>query len=449
MWCAGAVCACAGAPPAAVAPAAIDPCVVAEGPLTPDTLTFALPGAVDPAHAPIPVSASERVVFRAVYETLIRVDCRGMVRPGLAARWRSEDGGRRWVFELRDGAAFADGLPVTADAVAAGWLAGSARIRHPWSAAGSVEVRDERTLAVTLERSYRDVPRMFADPALAIARPAPDGTSWPLGSGAYAIAGVRGGRLSAAPAAGTPRDALPVLSFVTGGADPRDLVDAGVDLLLTRERAVAAYASAAGASRAIALPWDLVYVLIVPAGSADTARFETVALHDDLTAASAGSEARPAESPFWWDAAEDCAPPGAGSGPLASAPRTPRLIYPGDDPTARGLAERLVALAASGRLPVPISPGAGAPRVVAAGLDRAEYEAALADGTAAGYVQALERQVLDRCAAAESLARSVPWRARLVPLIETRAVLVVRRAAGAVAIEWDGTPVLQTVGPRP
>jgi len=423
---------------------------VADGPLAPDTLTFALPGAVDAAHAPAPVSVSERVVFRAAYETLIRVDCRGAVRPGLAARWRSEDGGRRWVFELRDGAAFSDGLPVTADAVAAGWLATSARMPLPWSdAAGSVGVRDERTLAVSLDRPYREVPRIFADPALAIARPAPDGTSWPLGSGAYAIAGVHGGRLVAAPAVGTPRDALPVLSFVTGDADPRDLVDAGVELLLTRDRAVAAYASAAGQSRAIALPWDLVYVLIVPGGSADTARFETVALHDDLTAAAAGSEARPADSPFWWDAAGDCALPGVRDAARAGAATASRLDYTYADPTARGLAERLVALAASGRLPVPVSPGAGAPRVVAAGLGRADYESALADGGAAGYVHALERQALDRCVAAESLARTVPWRARLVPLIETRAVLVVRRAAGAVAIEWDGTPVLQTFEVRP
>src|SRR5439155_19885395 len=50
--------------------------------------TIALGDRVDPANAPHPTNDSERLLFRQLYETLVRVDCEGRVRPGLAASWR-------------------------------------------------------------------------------------------------------------------------------------------------------------------------------------------------------------------------------------------------------------------------------------------------------------------------------------------------------------------------
>jgi len=443
--------ACGGAPRASVAPAAVNPCSVAEGPPAADTLTVALSGVVDAAHAPAPASAAERIVFRSIYETLIRVDCRGTVRPGLAARWRSEDGGRRWVFELRGGAAFSDGLPVTAETVAESWRADATRRPQPWtdSLAGSISVLDARTVAVSFARPQDGVPRILADPSLAIARPAPDGAVWPLGSGAYAVVGSRDGRIVLLPRVGIPRDALPVLVFVAGDDDPRDLLDAGVDLMVTRDRAVTAYASAAGASRVIPLPWDLVYVLLAPAVPGDPRAFETVNLADDLTAAAAGSDARPPEPSYWWESAAACTIPESPIAARTGASPEPRIVYQRNDRTARGLAERLVALAASGRVPASLLPAGGAPRVAASGLDRPSWDAAVRAGSAIGYIAALERPVLDVCAAAEALAVRAPWPARLVPLIDTRAVLVVRRVAGTVALDWDGTPFLVTAEREP
>src|SRR5881628_1191196 len=86
-----------------------------------DTLTVAAPGAVDPAHAPIPVTTAERVLFRQLYETLLRVDCEGHLHPALAASWSSSDGGRTWTVTLADGAIFWDGVPVSARDVLAAW----------------------------------------------------------------------------------------------------------------------------------------------------------------------------------------------------------------------------------------------------------------------------------------------------------------------------------------
>jgi ABC-type transport system substrate-binding protein len=63
-------------------------CTIATGPAAArDTVTIALTGPIDPAHAPVPRDDAERVVFAHLYETLIRVDCAGRVLPGLAGSW--------------------------------------------------------------------------------------------------------------------------------------------------------------------------------------------------------------------------------------------------------------------------------------------------------------------------------------------------------------------------
>jgi len=82
-------------------------CVLAAGLVQPtDTLTVALLGSVDPAHAPVAVSDAERLVFAQLYEPLVHVDCAGRVVPGLADSWRVDSGGRRWTFTLRRDAQF-------------------------------------------------------------------------------------------------------------------------------------------------------------------------------------------------------------------------------------------------------------------------------------------------------------------------------------------------------
>ena len=48
-----------------------------------------------------------------VLEPLLRWDD-ARIRPGLFAAWRHEQGGRRWIFSIRDGATFHDGKPFVA-----------------------------------------------------------------------------------------------------------------------------------------------------------------------------------------------------------------------------------------------------------------------------------------------------------------------------------------------
>src|SRR5262245_1111381 len=81
--------------------------------------TVALTDRIDPANAPRPSNESERLLFRQLYETLVRIDCEGRVTPALAASWRLSVDGRTWVVTLRPDAHFSDGVQVTSSNVLA------------------------------------------------------------------------------------------------------------------------------------------------------------------------------------------------------------------------------------------------------------------------------------------------------------------------------------------
>src|SRR5438874_2318992 len=76
--------------------------------------TVGLAEPVDPVHAPHPSNDSERLLFRQLYETLIRADCEGHAAPGLAAAWRLDVSSNTWIVTLRPNARFSDNTPVTA-----------------------------------------------------------------------------------------------------------------------------------------------------------------------------------------------------------------------------------------------------------------------------------------------------------------------------------------------
>src|SRR5437773_11080457 len=183
----------------------------------PETLTVVVPGVIDPAHAPVPVTTVERVLFRQLYETLARLDCEGRLQPALAERWISADGGRTWTLTIADSARFWDGVPVGARDVLASWGAAIT------SVADSVVASGERTVAVRLRRPTPQGPVALADPALAVAKRVP-GIAWPIGTGPYWVTGAAAD-LTATPV-GVRRA---VLRWRSAAGDARDLLDAGVD----------------------------------------------------------------------------------------------------------------------------------------------------------------------------------------------------------------------------
>ena len=102
-------------------------------------------------------------------------------------------------------------------------------------------------------------PDILADPALAVAKRVP-GIAWPIGTGAYWVSGATAD-LTAAPVGGARR---PVLRWRPAGGDQRDLLDAGVDLLVTDDPGAVAYAATRADFSSVPLPWDRTYVLLAP-----------------------------------------------------------------------------------------------------------------------------------------------------------------------------------------
>ncbi|HET6796125.1 MAG TPA: hypothetical protein VFH40_03110 [Gemmatimonadales bacterium] len=307
-------------------------------------------------------------------ETLVRLDCRGELRPGLASQWSGDASGHVWHFSLRP-------QPYDSSAIASS-------VVSTWQSRGevlralgieAVVAVDPHTLRVTLAETSDSAPRLFADPALALARDT-------------AI-----------------------------GADPRDALDRGADLVVTADPAVRDYVSHRAEFMSFALPWSRTYVLVQPSGSASMGgvlgRDSVVrSLASDVVPA----EARPAAGPFWWQEQKVCLSPAPASD---SGSRIPRMAYPSSDRVAAAVAERIVALADK-------------PTLRAAGLSDTGFVEAYQSGRYAGYVMALPRQVAAPCYRSRRLL--LPG-ASVVPLIDTRATVIMRRGSPPVTLDWDGT----------
>src|SRR4029450_1160258 len=84
----------------------------------PSQLVVAYPSTLTELHPALSSDEFSYSISSNAFETLIDMDARQRLRPGLAVRWHSVDD-LTWRFELRPGAAFHDGRPVDAAAVAA------------------------------------------------------------------------------------------------------------------------------------------------------------------------------------------------------------------------------------------------------------------------------------------------------------------------------------------
>jgi hypothetical protein len=415
-------------------------------------LTVALRDRIDPANAPRPSNESERLLFRQIYETLVRVDCHGKAAPGLAASWRLDaNDGRTWMVTLREHARFTDGTPVTPADVRAGWALDGGELRREVSRlVESIVSIDDRVLAITLRSHRPDAPFALAHPDLAVARPVA-GSTWPLGTRAdrstAEAAAVRAGHSVIT----VTRDHGPPVRFLPTPRDPRDLLDDGVDLLLTRDPATLDYAATLPHVRAVPLEWQQLHVLLSP-GRARTSPLLSAQARQVLADDAVRGEARGAAEPFWWQALEACASPSP-SPPSLSAP-APRLVYDAADEAARDLAERLVGI---GRV---TSPAATAlldallpdrPRrrfQQAVGLSGDPLALARRRGTDAGYIMSFDRRPLDPCREMEVAMDGARWLdpATIVPLVETRLQAIVRRGRSGVIAEWDGALLIAGAG---
>ncbi|MBX3093695.1 MAG: ABC transporter substrate-binding protein [Cryobacterium sp.] len=103
---------------------------------------------------PVTSFSTEALYMGNVYETLIWANPEGAgFSPGLAETWEASEDGLTWTFNIREGATFHDGEPVTAEAVklsieAAATKGGASFI---WAPLDSVEATDEYTAVFNLK----------------------------------------------------------------------------------------------------------------------------------------------------------------------------------------------------------------------------------------------------------------------------------------------------------
>ena len=364
-----------------------------------DTFSIALADSVDLSHAPVAVNDSERILFRQLFPTLIRIDCQGQARPDLVTRWERDSTGQIWTFFMPEDGRFPDGSPLTASAVSASWL-------HRWSEVqelglDTMVVLDQQRLAVTLRDSVDSLPPLFADPGMAVVPEAlpPDRTRFIL----------------------RPRSGQPVVEIaVSSTADLRDALDAGADLVVSRDPSVIDYAANRPEFETFPLPWDRTYVLLQPAGTPPLpAALQTDSIRHSLAYDAVRADARPADHPVQWHGA--CA---LTKSMLGTSSSTTRLVYPASDPVARQLAERITAIAGDTL------------QLRAVGLDGKSFYANLRQGRDRGYILPLEHRSLSACVG-DTPASATP--VRIEPLIDSRSHAIVRRGSPPLTVDWDGT----------
>lgn len=421
---------CTPSAPGAPAPAAAD-CVLVDDAASP-SITLGVVGAAALRDA----TPSADVVAAQTYETLVRVDCRDRVIPGLARTWSSSDR-LHWRFDLRPGTVFTDGTPANARSVAA------ALATLPIFAA--VTAAGEYELWLTL-RSEADV-RLFASRAVSVRRMTGSG---PAGTGRYVpvfdAAGrvlrltARGSTAEATTAGGSSNDdmrhggvdsshAPDTIIVRASGPDPRAAVDAGVDALVARDAATIEYARARSGYDIVPLTWSRTYVLATAHNPDASTTVPATAFPDAVV----GADVRAAEPPYWWS--------GCGAEPSPGAPAgltDNRVLYLRDDPVARSIAERITALA-RGRAPEWLSARLPEGTPIAVAADTAELIDALRARRALAVVVALPREQPGGCAApsAEQLEPLRAW--HVTPLVDARDYLIHRDGIGRITVDADGT----------
>jgi len=435
-------------------PATGDCILVAPPSVRGDTVSITITENVDLDHAPVPHNDGERLVYRHLYETLIRLDCNGEPVGGLATSWRSADGGRRWEFVIASNAKFWDGSPVTATDVARSWHA-----QGYWQAQG---VGPDSVLVV----SGSEIPvTVFADPRMAVVKETTG--SQPLGTGPYRIAEANERVLIAVN--GPPQSEAVIRFRIVPDADARDAIDMGTDLLLTSDPRAVAYATAHTGLEAVPLPWTRTYAAVTPYGTGTVAAGLSEDLRTSLARDAVRADAKGSEPPYWWNAVGSCSEQRQVD--VLEAPvevglvgQTRHVVYRSPDRVSRDLAERLVALATSRpaaelmsqlglRSDIVQRIADGQDGISTAGLSGEQFAASLRQGRDLLYIVDLNRFETDPCRAAEDWIVKAPWLGqappsdlpkvsfarRLVPIVDTRLRAIVRNGSLGLRVDWDGT----------
>ncbi len=460
---------------AAGPPAPLPGCIVLAGAeQQPDTIKIALGSRVEPRNAPLPRNDSERLLFGHLYETLFTIDCEGKVHPGIAVEWYPGDGGKRWTFCLRQDARFWDGSPVRSDDIVKCWQNAGVE-PFVWEAGvDSVKTAGQNTIHIYFENAREELPLELSAPPFAVAK---IGNRWPRGTtpGSINIEPMESSLMYRRPLTITPLadNKKPVLVFLEPGRstsfDSRDLLEGQADVMITRDPDVIDYASSRPHLETVPLPWQRTYVLL------STTRVLEIRLgdsppgldrefRDTLARDAVPGLARGHETTDWWKKIGWCAAMAEGAGlneasaPYAHLPNSDaarRIVFDEDDPVARGIAERIVGLAAAGpgsssgetSLAAAVPGLAEGPVGLSAeGLTREELEISLEEGDDFAYIIWLPLHPSDPCTGIMQLINRANWLSQLgerfteamLPLVDTRNYAIVRKGTAGLSIDWYG-----------
>ena len=385
-----------------------------------DALTLA-----DPAEWPAPL-------VPLVYDTLVRLDDRGEMRPGLAVSWQHDAESKRWEFRLRDGAKFHDGTPVISAAVTANL--------KDWSDA-VVSISGEKLVIIEMRTPAPDLPLWLADARHVILRRGADGVT--VGSGPFRIAEWQPGRralLQANEEYWGGRPFLDAIELQMG----RGLRDQSIDLELGKADVVelsiedARRETQRGVKTWISAPSDLLAVVFDPGRAAveDPRVRAAVALSIDRAAIHGVLLEKQGEStgallPEWitgyaflFPGARDLERARQSAAALPrGAPRL-SLSYDAADPVARPIAERIALNAREAGVAIQVAPdGKADMRLARVHLRSLEPAQDLADLAAAFHLGELIEPAAMAAEARYQVERKVLETFRVAPLVHLPEIL--------------------------
>ncbi|HET6348226.1 MAG TPA: hypothetical protein VFH88_04005, partial [Candidatus Krumholzibacteria bacterium] len=439
----------------------IPTCRLMEPPASlPDTVTIGLLEPVDFAHAPFPTNTSEQLVFTQLYETLsVEQPPCGSVEGGWLVQSTSAGAVGILQYRLREDARFWDGSPVTSRDVAA-----CLRRAFDSSAVDSVVATDDRNLTVYLSHYSQEQASRWRWMSLIMRieylTPITRSSAGPIpmGSGPWRIrseADVTSRVITMHPSSGADS---PVLRFVLQqGGDARNLIERGVDGILTNDTSLIEYAQSRKTFRNFALATGRCYALLATSRVRALARGDSVGELSREQCQSLAKDAVHVNAVGAYLVNDMEASVGVQNAPLPAVADSPRqLAYDAADPTARELAERIVALSDSPVLNavVPDIAGGGVPPR-ATGLAHDVFATRLHAGDDFAYIASaliLSPFRYRWC----SFYRAAPWLANgrslvypaVVPLVDTPMRLLLRPGSIGVILDGAGTVRIMT-GERP
>jgi hypothetical protein len=298
-----------------------------------DTLTVVVFDKIDLSHAPWPQNRSERFVFSHLYETLVKIDCHGRVQPGIAKSWKEASDG--WYIEIKEDAHFWDDTMVTAaDVQATLRMASHLGIER-------ADIVDETHVII---HGKFDITSL-ALPMLAIGKQSELGTV-PIGTGPWQIGGAGSDKVIIRPLS---VDAPVVIFQHEDAADAMDMLTGSAHAMITDDPVVIDYARTKAAATLSPLPWDKAYVLIDPARVTMVATSRSVTDLPRTVCDALARDVVPVDSRGGSDILIDASKASSiivGYRSTLGSAASKDILYDAADPTARALAERIVALVA-------------------------------------------------------------------------------------------------------